>query len=58
MGKERRLGSSKYSRVEKLQIRWKVCTSSKLVLLILRNIWLESFSSSCSISLVHKDMAR
>ena len=49
---------TQYSRVEELKVRWKVCTCRKLVLLILWNIWLESFSSSCSISLVHEDVVR
>ena len=58
MGRQWRLGRTQYSRVEELKVRWKVCTCRKLVLLILWNIWLESFSSSCTISLVHEDMAR
>lgn len=58
MGRQGRLGRTQYSRVEELKVRWKVCTFRKLVLLVLWNIWLESFNSSCTISLVHKDMAR
>jgi hypothetical protein len=58
MGSQRRLWRAQYSRVEELKVSWKVCAFRKLVLLILWNIWLESFSSSCAISLVHEYMAR
>ena len=52
------MGRAQYSRVEKFRVRWKVCTCRKLVLLILWNIWLESFSCSCTISMFHENMAR
>ena len=58
MRREGRLRRTQHCRVQKLKFMGKVFPCRNLVLLVLWNIWLESFNSSCSVTLVHENMAR